>query len=204
MSHWRDQQTMSARFDELPDFALDRLGPLVRQLGNVGNFHDAARRIADLPYGRNSRPIDYRLVPIEQRGTCTTKHAFLAALSHEQGCPLQLLVCFFDMSGQTHPAVAETLARAGLASIREAHCLIGFEGKIFDLTGLPPSDPLPEYSDFARLPLDQLDQKQALHRGALAIWAEQKRISMPVQRLWSIREQCIRDLAGDKRQEERS
>lgn len=195
---------MSARLDEFPNFSVDRARPLARLLGDVSDFHGAVRRIERLPYGRNSRPIDYRLVPIEQRGTCTTKHAFLAALSHEQGCPLQLLVCFFDMSGQTHPAVAETLTRAGLASIREAHCLIRFEGKIFDLTGLPPSDPLPEYSDFAQLPLDQLDQKQAFHRAALATWAEQKRISMPVQRLWSIREQCIRDLADDKRQEGRS
>lgn len=195
---------MSARLDELPNFSLNPARPLARLMGDVRDFHGAGRWIESLPYGRNRRPVDYRLVPIEQRGTCTTKHAFLAALSHEQGCPLQLLVCYFDMSGQTHPAVAETLAHAGLASIREAHCLIGFEGKIFDLTGLPPSDPLPEYSDFAQLPLDQLDQKQALHRAALATWAEKKRISMSIQRLWSIREQCIRDLAGDKRQEERS
>lgn len=193
---------MPAPLDGLPNFALARARPLARLLGDVGTFHDAARSIESLAYGRNSRPLDYMLVPVEQRGTCTTKHAFLAALGHEQDCPLQLLLCFFDMSGQTHPAVADTLARAGLVSVLEAHCVVGFEGKTFDVTGLPPGDRAPEYSGFAELSFERLDQKKALHHTALAAWAAEWRIKAPIEMLWSIREQCIRDLASDESQED--
>lgn len=192
---------MSTWHGGLPNFPLDMSRPLARLLGDVGDFHDAARRVEGWPYGRNSRPLDYRLVPVEQRGTCTTKHAFLTALGREQQCPLQLLICYFDMSGETHPAVAETLAQAGLSAILEAHCVIGFDGKTFDMTGLPRGDRAPEYSRFAALSLERLDQKPALHRAALAAWAANRRIAVPIEALWSIREQCIRDLAGDQRQE---
>lgn len=187
--------------DKLPDLALDEARPLARLLAGAGTLHDAARWIEDLPYGRNSSPLDYHLVPLEQRGTCTTKHAFLAALGREQGCSLQLLLCFFEMSGETHRAIAETLAQAGLDSILEAHCVIGFAGKTFDATGLTSGDRRPKYSGFTELSLERLDQKKVIHRAALAAWAARRRIAVPLEDLWPIREQCIRDLAHAGKQE---
>src|ERR1041385_4464432 len=86
---------------DLPDTQLAQTG-LSASFRNVGclSFTDAARYVMHLPYGRNTRRSDYQLVLIEQKGTCSTKHALLTALARELGIAVDLMLALYDMSEQ--------------------------------------------------------------------------------------------------------
>ena len=69
----------------LPDVPLDADLPMSASLISQGleHYQAVARWIATLPFGRNTNPLDWRLVVSEKRGTSSTKHAFLAELARE-------------------------------------------------------------------------------------------------------------------------
>lgn len=50
--------------ERLPDFALDDGRPLGREFAalGLGSYHEAARYVRSLPYGRNTDRSDWRLV----------------------------------------------------------------------------------------------------------------------------------------------
>ena len=81
--------------DALPVGAENRLtsdgeiSRLARSHG-LGTFADAVQHVRSIPYGRISDRSDYRLVLREGRGTCSMKHALLAALAQENGLAVSL------------------------------------------------------------------------------------------------------------------
>ncbi len=79
-------------WDALPEHQLALLGDVSAQflaLG-LGEYRAAARVVSQLQFGRNADRADFRLVLPEHRGTCSTKHALLAALALEQRLPVHL------------------------------------------------------------------------------------------------------------------
>lgn len=185
--------------DAVPDVVLDRRKPASRLFPRgVRTFRGAASLVERLAYGRNSDPLDWRLVLREARGTCTTKHALLAALAREQGVPARLILCFFEMSGATHPAVAEPLARFGLPSILEAHCMLEVSGSLSDVTGVTTGPEPPALSGFRKLGLGRLQDKQAIHRAAMRGWAGKRGIAASQGLLWAAREACIAALSAEE------
>jgi len=103
-------------------------------------FRDAAGLLWNLPYGRNADRADYRLVLVEGRGTCSTKHALLAALAIEQRIAIELRLGIYQMTDANTPGVGRVLERAGLPSIPEAHCWLRHLGVDVDVT-MPPGLP---------------------------------------------------------------
>ena len=186
----------------LPDTPLVWAGSESAALLRLGcrSFRDAARYLHALPYGRNSDRADYRLVLPEGRGTCSTKHALLAALAVEHGLDVSLMVGIYSMCEANTPGVGAILAAAGLSGIPEAHCYLRYRGDRIDVTRADAASESaidrfePEWS----IEPCQIGQhKVDLHRRHLESWLTRHReVTFTLDRLWKIREDCIAALGA--------
>lgn len=187
----------------LPDFAIVAATPAARIARGHGclTFQAAARHVWHLPYGRNSDRANPLLAFAERRGTCSTKHAFLAALARDHGQPLDLMLGIYLMDGRNTPRIAPVLDRAGLAAIPEAHCYLRAAGARIDLTHPPgclPGAPVTEFLAEEVIEPEQIGEyKTAYHRRFLAAWEGRfNGTEQSVDELWAIREACIRALSA--------
>jgi hypothetical protein len=167
-------------------------------------FRDAAGVVWNLPYGRNADRADYRLVLVEGRGTCSTKHALLAALAIEQKIAIELRLGIYEMSDANTPGVGPVLERAGVSAIPEAHCWLRYFGADIDLT-MPPGLPAVARSFLHEETIspDQISAYKArVHGRFLADWlARQSHADMTLDDAWRIREACIAILSVNTAQE---
>jgi len=184
------------------DFPITGTGPLssaVRALG-YKRFADAAETVRALPYGRVRDTEDLLAVLNEQKGTCSLKHRFLAALAHECGyTDVKLTLGLYEMSDKNTPGVGRVLDAAGIDAIPEAHCYLTYQGRRFDFTGLTPGhaspfDSLIEERNVS--PSELTSVKVAFHRDALAQWAKLHHVDP--DRAWQLREECIRLLSNPR------
>jgi hypothetical protein len=164
-------------------------------------FRDAARLVWTLPYGRNADRADYRLVLVEGRGTCSTKHALLAALAVEQKIAIELRLGIYEMTDANTPGVGRVLDGAGLPAIPEAHCWLRHLGVDFDLA-MPPGLWIGATRSFLHEETIGPDQigtyKARVHGRFLADWlARQNRANMTLNDAWRIREACIAILSDN-------
>lgn len=192
---------MMSSWEALPDAELAARGPHSDALRAAGahTYREVARRVHALPYGRNADRADFRLVLPEGRGTCSTKHALLAAVAAEQGLAVTLTVGIYDLSEANTPGVGPVLARHGLASLPEAHCYLRHAGRRVDVTrsGVEAGEPIAAFHAEWAIAPDQIGaHKVALHRRYLEAWlASRPELGLTPQALWEIREACIRALA---------
>lgn len=183
-----------------PTFPLLDRGPHSRAALRKGfaTFGDLAEFVQGLPYGRVSDANDCSAVLTEERGTCSAKHRFLAAVAHDCGhTEFLLTIGIYEMCEENTPGVGTVLRDASLRSIPEAHCYLTVDGERFDYTGLP----LGAASPFLSLleehfvgPADLPRLKEHYHRKALAAWAAKVRRSE--SSAWETREACIAALAA--------
>jgi len=179
------------------DFRIAGKGVLSRAARGFGceTFAEAAEAVRALPYGRVRDAQDIAAVLAERRGTCSSKHRFLAALAHEHGrTDVKLMLGLYEMSEANTPGIAPALA--DLTAVPEAHCYLMHEGKRFDFTGLgagtaSPFDTLIEEREVS--PADLPAVKVAYHRRAIDSWARAR--GLDPARVWAIRERCIALLA---------
>jgi hypothetical protein len=192
---------MSVSLRSIPDFPLTDAGPLGRatHAAGVRTFCALADLVEGLPYGRVTATGDWTAVLAERRGTCSSKHALLAATAHEHGRPdVELLLGVFMMSEATTPVVAATLATFGLAAVPEAHCYLRYAGQRVDLTGLAPGTESPFatlLSEAVVAPADLPAVKLTRHQVALAAWARTQ--GLDPAHVWAAREACIAALCAD-------
>jgi hypothetical protein len=94
-------------WDVLPPVSLQPAGPLSAESMARGStdFRAAGRYVQALPYGRTADRADFRAVLRAGKGTCSTKHALLAALAHEQDLPVVLTLGIYDMHARNTPGV---------------------------------------------------------------------------------------------------
>ena len=181
--------------ESLPDFPIStngEFGSRFRSLGTKG-YRAAARHVRDLPYGRNSDRADFRLVLKEGRGTCSTKHALLAALAGEHDAGVELRIGLYLMDASNTPGVAPILRRHDLPGLPEAHCYLAYRGARVDVTGVEGTieDFLYEETiDPAQIGAYKVD----LHKEFLRRWAAERGLNP--ERVWRIREECIGALSG--------
>ncbi len=191
--------------ESLPDAPLGANGPASEALLRAGctGFREAARYLRQLPYGRNSDRSDYRLVLLEGRGTCSTKHALLAAVAREQGLPVVLTIGIYEMNQENTPGVGPALARHGLESLPEAHCYLRHDGRRIDITraGLAAAEPITCFHAETAIDPEQIgDYKVAFHREHLRRWlGSRPGSSLSLDALWRIRESCIEALGTNPR-----
>ena len=181
----------------LPEAPLNAPGPAseaFRQIGCV-SYRSAARRLHELPYGRNSDRANFRLVLSERRGTCSSKHALLAAVALEQNLPVSLTIGIYDMAELNTPGVGRVLSAHGLESIPEAHCYLTYSGRRVDITrsGISPQMSIAHFhKEWPIEPAQIGAHKIALHHQYLREWLRKRRdLSVSFEELWRIREACI-------------
>ena len=136
----------------------------------------------------------------ERRGTCSTKHAFLAALAQENEFPVRLMMGYYLMNKQNTPAIGDTLDDYRLPYFLEGHCYLKFQNQILDVT-------FPERIK-TELGFDIFDEQEISpfelhikpfnHKEKMKKWLKNNP-SYPVQdidRLWEIREACIKAIGN--------
>lgn len=181
---------------KLPDFRLKasgRLGSRFRSFG-IGDFRQAAAHVRDLPYGRNSDRSDWGLVLAEGRGTCSTKHALLAALAREHGADVELRLGIYLMDGKNTPGAAGALDAVGLAALPEAHCYLAHRSERVDVTGVESSGIEGFLHEEAIEPGQIGAYKVGAHRDFLRTWAAER--GLDPDHVWRVREGCIAALSG--------
>lgn len=130
----------------LPHVVVPSLGPVSAACiaRNIADCRAAGRYLQGLPYGRTADRTNFLAVLREGKGTCSTKHALLAVLAHEQDLPVVLTLGIYVMHERNTPGVGAVLTRYGLASLPEAHCYLTYAGRRIDITrsGVESTEPM--------------------------------------------------------------
>jgi len=182
---------------------LKTAGPLSAEMigRGVADFRAAGRCLQELPYGRTRDRGDYRAVLGEGKGTCSTKHAYLAALGREQDLPVALMLGVYEMRGDNTRGVAAVLERHGIAAVPEAHCYLMQDKLRIDVTRVgPPAATIDFLHEEVIAPEQIGDYKTALHRKFMQRWIAEnpgKAKGRGFEDLWRIREECIAALADE-------
>jgi hypothetical protein len=179
-----------------PDFALDQSTETGASFiaHRAATFHDAVRLVWRLPYGRNADRADWRRVLAEGRGTCSTKHALLAALAGEHGVAVDLVVGIYEMREANTPGVGAVLARHGIDALPEAHCYLRRRGTRLDVTRCDAhaAEPIAGFiAEHVIAPEGIGDEKLSIHRAAMDEWMRDRLPGWTADALWRVREECI-------------
>jgi len=183
------------------NFKLSLIQPLSKQCIAIGlkDFEAVFNYIKQLSYGRNSDRSDYTLVINENKGTCSTKHAFLKAIAIENNVEdLKLFIGIFKMNVDNTPKIKSILSEHHLTYIPEAHCYLKQNEVILDITfnkqnHSPFSETL--LHEETILPKQIGDYKLALHKSYLKSWIEREQLFISFEDLWTIREACIHKIS---------
>jgi hypothetical protein len=181
----------------LPDFELTAhfTGKEVLLEKGITRFSTACTFVQDLPYGRNQNRASFELILTENKGTCSSKHGFLATLVEAHNhLEIELMVGIFLMSAETHPKIDTVLKMYNLDHIPEAHAYFRYKGKRYDFTSsLMAIEKIEPYIvREQRCESQQLiDWKPMIHKHYLEGWRKRKNCPYTADELWDIREQCI-------------
>jgi len=183
---------------EKPILANGKVSHLARSHG-LETFLAAVHHVQSLPYGRTTERSDYRLVLSEGRGTCSTKHALLAALAQENGLAVDLMLGVYEMTEANTPGVGGELSKHGLPSIPEAHCYLRVGDGVIDVTmpeGVPSGAERRFLHEETISPEDISTYKTTVHRRVLDDWLHAVgRGELKLDAAWAIREACIAALS---------
>ena len=187
-------------WDALPSRRLAASGEASAQFLalSIEDYRDAARFVNQLPYGRNADRANFMLVIPERRGACSTKHALLAVLAHEQNLPIHLMLGIYEMSERNTPGVGAVLGRHGLAFVPEAHCYLTYNGERIDVTraAVSPSESIARFLHEETIAPAQIgDYKVAMHQKWMRDWVARTMPHRDWAQVWKIREECIAALS---------
>ncbi|WP_395076577.1 hypothetical protein [Flavobacterium sp.] len=153
--------------------------------------------IKQIPYGRNSNRKDFSLVISENKGTCSSKHAYLKDFANKNNIPnVQLIIGMYKMNEQ-NTKIGSLLLDNNLEYIPEAHCYLKIDGKIVDVTS--------KESDFDKIKTDLLEEieiesyqvsdfKVNYHQNYIKNWLVETNSKFTFEEIWKIREQCVNNL----------
>jgi len=167
-------------------------------LKGITTWEDLLRYIKNLPYGRNENRTDFSLVVTENKGTCSSKHALVAAVALENEIEsVELIIGIYKMNEYNTP-IGTLLSEKNIDYIPEAHCYLKIDGKRVDLTT--------SNSDFDKIEKDLLEEikitptqvgdfKVNLHKEYLEKWLSESELKYTFEALWTLRENCIEALS---------
>ncbi len=188
-------------WDALPERQLAASGEISAQFLALGidDYCAAARFIHQLPYGRNTDRANFHLVLSERLGTCSTKHALLAALAIEQRLPVHLTLGIYEMTGRNTPSVGAVLSKYGLPFVPEAHCYLTYDHTRIDVTrdAVGPTELIARFLREETITPAQIgDYKVSMHRGWMRDWVTREMPHRNWEEIWKIREECIAALSA--------
>ncbi|MES2680968.1 MAG: hypothetical protein V4635_13835 [Bacteroidota bacterium] len=165
----------------------------------ITDFEGAADFIRQLPFRRNENKENLMTLFTDGCGTCGTKHALLKQLADENAATgIKLKLGIFKMNGVNAPAIAATLKQHYLGYIPEAHNYLSFGDQMLDYTWA--NHQIPDFKDYllaeCEISPEQITAfKVTHHKSFLAQWLKDEQLPVSLEQLWSIREDCIRDLS---------
>lgn len=175
----------------------DELTELAKSYG-IETWNELTNLIKHLPYGRNKDRTNFELVLSEQKGTCSSKHAFLKSIADMNTIPnIDLIIGIYKMTESNTPKIGSTLTEHSIAYIPEAHCYLKINNNRIDLTS--------EHSEFKKIEKDIIHEikikpsqvaefKVEYHKNFLKTWVNKANLAMKFDDIWNIREQCILNL----------
>ncbi len=175
---------------------LSSSSPLTQQIQNLGinSWEDLLIYVKNIPYGRNANREDLSLVLKENKGTCSSKHAFLKDVASQNKIPnVKLIIGIYKMN-ETNTKIGTILTENNIDYIPEAHCYL----KIDDV----PIDCTTPKSNFAKIEKDLLEEieiepcqvgefKIKFHKEFIKKWLSDSNATITFEQLWAFREQCI-------------
>ncbi len=208
--YWRAHSLMISDPDghkivfSLKHFFFKQNGELTPEVLKVGlrNFNDCLEYIRNLPYGRNSNRHDLGLVIKENKGTCSSKHAFIAQIAKENEISgVKLIMGIYKMNGKNTPNIERLISDFDLEYIPEAHCYLKINNRRIDITS-----PISEISQIENDILEEIEIepyqvatfKVETHMAYIKAWLKSHKISLTFDKIWDIREQCIETLESPK------
>ena len=170
--------------------------PLTQQIHILGinNWDDLLLYVKNIPYGRNSNREDLSLVLKENKGTCSSKHAFLKEVANLNNIPnIKLIIGIYKMS-ESNTRIGTILSDNNMDFIPEAHCYLKIDEVRIDCT-------TPK-SDFSKIEKDIMEEieiepfqvgkfKVEYHQDFIKKWMSNSDMKTTFDQLWVIREQCI-------------
>ncbi len=176
----------------------EQISKCFRRVG-VERYDQAIKWVHALPYGRNSDRANYRLIFSELKGSCSTKHAALAALAKENGFPVRLKVAICKLDTYLEPKVAPLLDRLGISFFPEAHCYLQTNELQIDVTFPDQSATLKAEILEAHtiLPEEIGDYKVKIHQNYLRKWFYRENLDQrfSFDEIWQLREEWISSLS---------
>jgi len=168
---------------------------------NINSWKEACIYVSKLPYGRNSNRHDLSLVLREQKGSCSSKHAFLKQVAIENDFDeIQLILCLYKMNIKNTPKIAKAW-NPKFDYIPEAHCYISLNGIGFDFTSSNSNLDLIKEDIVQEIQInpEQVNEfKENYHKSFILEWINQEALNYSFDELWQIREQCIAAIANER------
>jgi len=171
----------------------DNLTQQIQYLG-IDSWEDLLIYVKNIPYGRNANREDLLLILKENKGTCSSKHAFLKEVSKQNEIPnVKLIIGIYKMN-EINTKIGTILADNNIDFIPEAHCYLKIDDVHIDCT-------TPK-SNFAKIEKDLLEEieiepyqvgefKIKFHKNFIKKWLSDSDATITFEQLWAIREQCI-------------
>src|SRR5690606_13197713 len=163
-------------------------------------WNELTRFVKDLPYGRNKNRTDFGLVLLEEKGTCSSKHALLKCMADLNSVPnIQLVIGIYKMTELNTPKIGTELSNNSIEFIPEAHCYLKINGNRIDLTSRD--------SDFKKIEKDIIQEKIIepievgefkvdYHKNFIENWLKEIKSEFELDHIWRVREKCIKNLTG--------
>ena len=162
------------------------------------NWEETINFVKQIPYGRNSNREDFSLIISENKGTCSSKHAYLKDFATRNGIPnVQLIIGIYKMT-ESNTNIGNILSEHAIEYIPEAHCYLKINHKTVDVTS--------KEADFEKLRNDLLEEieiepyqvadfKVNYHQKFIKKWLKESNSPFSFEKIWKIREQCIQKLS---------
>lgn len=113
-------------------------------------FKETINFVKQIHYGRNANHENFSLIIIENKGTCSFKHAFLKDFANKNNIPnVELFVGIYKMNEQNRN-IGTILFNHKLEYIPETHCYLKIESEVVDVTNIN--------SDFEKIKNDLLTE----------------------------------------------
>lgn len=177
---------------------------------NIKSFWDAIDYVKQLPFESITERGNYLSVLNENRGTCSAKHALIAALAEELNIPLKLYIGLFLLTAENISSIESTsslelISKFGsilksyqLEAIPESHCYLKYEDHTLDIT-------FPDKQSFTfgvevikEIPItpEQIGTfKVEIHKKFICNWIKDKP-HLTLDKVWEAREEWLRKLSA--------
>ena len=163
------------------------------------NFDELIEKVKNIPYGRNANRYDFSLVLSENKGTCSSKHAFLKDFADKNEIEnVKLYIGIFKMNEVNTPKLGDLLSRNNIEYIPEAHCYLKINQIPVDATTLDSFYDKIKHDiliEIEIIPNQVSDFKVEYHKAFLKKWIKETNQNNTFEEIWEIREQCISKLS---------